>query len=234
MAKYSAKLVERLVALIEEDNYTIGGICRMLGIARANYYRWLDEKPEFVAAVNMAMDQRDEKIRLMARRAMERKLEGYRQVETKVKYGLDNETGELVVKEYVVKEKYCEPDTSAMVYALSDKNGDKKNIGVSSTNKTMSIVVDATKVERDLERLNVSVNRQREPEIVEGGRALELQSEKVQEKDLSVTVPKHKDRLTSGNQSKVVSDEINGMACDATPPGYRSRTLKTNSLKYKA
>lgn len=126
MAKYSKELVDKMVALIEEDNYTITEICRILGVGRISFYKWKESKPEFAQAIDCAIEFREEKFKQQARRAMQKKMEGQRQMETKTVYVTSKDNpNQLVVKEYVVKEKYCVPETSAIVFALSDK--EKKN-----------------------------------------------------------------------------------------------------------
>lgn len=157
MAKYSKKLTEQIVSLIEEDNYTITQICRMLGISRKIFYLWKEDKPGFAEALEEAEAHRKEKMQLAARQSMRKKLEGYRQVETKTTYRL-NENGELEVKEYIVKEKYCVPETSAIVHTLSDekqKVKPHKQIQQKEEKAEVpwTIIVPDEQVKRDLELL---------------------------------------------------------------------------------
>ena len=58
MGKYTQKLVEKISSLIEEDNYTITEICRIVGISRNVFYEWRTTKPEFSEALNQAFEAR--------------------------------------------------------------------------------------------------------------------------------------------------------------------------------
>lgn len=164
MAKYSKKLTQEIVKLIEEDNYTITQICRITGISRKLFYLWRESKPEFAEAVEAAEAHRQEKLQLAARQSMRKKLEGYRQIETKTTYRL-NKDGELEVKEYIVKEKYCVPETSAIVHTLSEEKEERKEkakkVSLKDTEKEKqestqapwTIIVPDEQVKHDLELL---------------------------------------------------------------------------------
>ncbi|MFV0419428.1 MAG: helix-turn-helix domain-containing protein, partial [Dysgonomonas sp.] len=66
MAKYNEKLVEKIIALVEEDAYTISQICDMLRISRKTFYEWKETKPEFRKALEDAEDRRDENLLFIA------------------------------------------------------------------------------------------------------------------------------------------------------------------------
>lgn len=74
MAKYSEKLVEKIVSLIEEDAYTITDICAILNISRKTFYGWRESKPEFDKAVEEATEVREEKLLVKARESLKKKL----------------------------------------------------------------------------------------------------------------------------------------------------------------
>ena len=67
MAKYTEKLVEKIVTLIEADTYSISEICSILKISRKSFYEWKDTKPEFREAIEKAIDRRDDKLLMLAR-----------------------------------------------------------------------------------------------------------------------------------------------------------------------
>ncbi len=156
MAKYSKKLVDKVVQMIEDDEFTVSDICKILGVSTKTYYKWRADKPEFAEVVAQAMENREERVRMMARQAMKKKLDGYKLVETKTEYALnkkdENEEPQLSVKEYVVKDKYCVPETSAINLALNGARGRNTKKMVEEV-KPLSIVVSDEKVKRDLELL---------------------------------------------------------------------------------
>lgn len=156
MGKYTQKLVEKISSLIEEDNYTITEICRIVGISRNVFYEWRTTKPEFSEALNQAFEAREERLRQQARRSMRQKLEGQKQIETKITYTASKDSEDpytLVVKEYVVKEKYCLPETSAIIHSLSGGYNESKSGKQAMPASPLIIQVDSEKTKRDMERL---------------------------------------------------------------------------------
>lgn len=58
MGKYNQARVKRIIAMIEEDTFTIVDICRLEGISRKVFYEWKSTKPEFSEAVEDALEYR--------------------------------------------------------------------------------------------------------------------------------------------------------------------------------
>lgn len=83
MAKYTERLVERIISFIEEDTYSISEICNALNINRKTFYEWRKTKPEFNEAVERAIECRDDKLLMVARNSLKKKLEGYTLTETR-------------------------------------------------------------------------------------------------------------------------------------------------------
>ncbi|MBB4034526.1 transposase-like protein, partial [Dysgonomonas hofstadii] len=52
--KYSERLVDKIVKLIEEDRYTITEICRAFKLNTKTFYEWKKTKPEFRKAIEEA------------------------------------------------------------------------------------------------------------------------------------------------------------------------------------
>ena len=153
--KYNDELVKEIATLIEEDNFSITDICRMVGIGRVIFYRWKDEKPEFARAIADAESRRGERLRFEARQALRRKLQGTKTVEKRIKYVPDPETGELVIKECVVREKYTEPDTSTVAMAAGSEVAAKPRgkLHAISTPPRLNIVVSDEKIKEDFDKL---------------------------------------------------------------------------------
>ena len=120
MAKYTERLAEKIVSLIEEDTYSITEICKHLKITRKSFYEWRDKKPEFRKAIEAAIESRDEALAITARRSLKKKLEGYTLTEIRTTYVPDKENPEkLVLKTRVVRQKEYAPDTHAIRLVLS-------------------------------------------------------------------------------------------------------------------
>ena len=126
MAKYSQRLAKEVAALIEEDSYTISEICRMMRISRKTFYEWKAAIPEFKKAIEQAEEKRQENLLFIARNSLKKKLEGYTVVEERITYVPDKNNPErLVIKNKVVKRKYCPPDNTAIRQVL-DKHDEKQ------------------------------------------------------------------------------------------------------------
>ncbi|MFQ9314681.1 hypothetical protein [Dysgonomonas mossii] len=120
MAKYTEKLAEKIVSLIEEDTYSITEICKHLKITRKSFYEWRDKKPEFRKAIEAAIEIRDEALAITARRSLKKKLEGYTLTDIWTTYVPDKENPDkLVLKTRVVRQKEYAPDTHAIRLVLS-------------------------------------------------------------------------------------------------------------------
>ncbi|QIK53059.1 hypothetical protein G7051_01315 [Dysgonomonas sp. HDW5B] len=164
MGKFTRSLADKIATLIEEDNYTITEICRIVGISRKMFYQWKATKPNFAEELQEAVEAREEKLKQKARQSMRQKVEGYKQIETKTTYAASKDSDDpytLVVKEYVVKEKYCVPETSAIVYSLSGGYNESKGEKQPQPASSLVITVDSEKTKRDMERLQQKLSGKR-------------------------------------------------------------------------
>lgn len=109
MAKYNEKIKDRIVSLIEKDNYTVTEICESVNISRKTYYEWRNKFPDFNKAIEEVSDRFKESILAEARRALRLKLNGCKTTSTTFKY-VPDENGELRLKEKTVKVQECLPD----------------------------------------------------------------------------------------------------------------------------
>ncbi|MDR3057001.1 MAG: hypothetical protein LBU84_02545 [Prevotella sp.] len=153
MAKYTKKLTEEIVSLIEEDTYSIKEICSNLKISRKSFYEWKEAKPEFKKAIDRAVERRDEKLMMTARRSLKKKLEGYTLTETRTTYVPDkNNPEKLVLKSQVIKQKEYAPDMHAIKLILSqgDRADDSKEKNRSSA---LTIIVQDPKAASQLNQL---------------------------------------------------------------------------------
>jgi len=163
MAKYSKRISDKIIALVEEDNYTISGICRIVGINRDTFYEWRATKPCFAEALHEAEERRTENLRLQARKAMRKKLEEQERIEIKTVYVpcKDKENPEqLTIKEYIVKQKYCLPRTQDIVFALSEFDRGENRSSPSFHNPPLIIQVPDDETRKALETLKENSRKQ--------------------------------------------------------------------------
>lgn len=164
MRKYSQKLCDKITALVEEDNFTVSQICNIVNISRKAFYQWRATKADFAEALEQAVEAREERLKLKARQAIRKKIEGYKQIETKTTYVRskdgDNPNG-LDVKEIVVKEKNCMPDTRAIALSLSqDKKQTKESQSPTPQPAPLTIIVDNEKAKHELELLQENLRNE--------------------------------------------------------------------------
>jgi transposase-like protein len=127
MAKYDRRTVERICQLIAADSYTIAEICGQVGISENTYHRWKSEKSEFCECIKKAEKSFDELVIAEARKSLMKKIRGYTEQEKKtvsVDTGKRDENDRPVVKvkEHTVTEKHFQPDTAAIIFALTNRD----------------------------------------------------------------------------------------------------------------
>lgn len=103
--KYSERLVEKIVRLIEEDLYTINEICAALKINSKTFYEWKKTKPEFRKAIEEAEDRRDDEFAALARHSLRDQLEGYIETTERIVYEDDGWGVEKIKSRVVTKRK---------------------------------------------------------------------------------------------------------------------------------
>ena len=152
MAKYTERLAEKVVSLIEEDTYSITEICKHLKITRKSFYEWRDKKPEFRKAIEAAIECRDETLAITARRSLRKKLEGYTLTEVRTTYVPDKENPDkLVLKTRVVRQKEYAPDTHAIRLVLS--HNETKEEENKEHSQPLTIIVQDPKTKDSLNEL---------------------------------------------------------------------------------
>ena len=152
MAKYTERLAEKIVSLIEEDTYSITEICKHMKITRKSFYEWRDKKPEFRKAIEAAIESRDETLAITARRSLKKKLEGYTLTEIRTTYVPDKENPDkLVLKTRVVRQKEYAPDTHAIKLVLS--HNETKEEENKEQSQPLTIIVQDPKTKDSLNEL---------------------------------------------------------------------------------
>jgi transposase len=130
MAKYDKKIVDKICQLIGTDSYTIAEICKIVGISEALFYRWKAEKVEFLETIKKAENSFNELVTVEAKRSLMKKIRGYTEQEKKtvtVDTGKKDDSGKAIVrvKEHTVTDKHYQPDTAAIIFALTNRDPEK-------------------------------------------------------------------------------------------------------------
>ncbi|WP_306539913.1 bacteriophage terminase small subunit [Dysgonomonas sp.] len=223
MAKYTERLVERIISFIEEDTYSISEICNALNINRKTFYEWRKTKPEFNEAVERAMECRDDKLLMLARSSLKKKLEGYTLTETRTIYVPDkNNPEKLVLKSRTVRQKEYAPDTHAIKLVLLQNEAKEEKEAEYKHEPALTIVVhDPTTAEslnllRENLRNNHSVEQKKKEEAVVDDQPMKLSDKPLAVKDVDTEV-----ELQPKKKPKHVT--IPNLNTGPLPPGYRYR-----------
>jgi len=121
MAKYSKKLVQKIVGLIRKDSYTIAEICSLSGIDEATYYRWLNKKSEFCEAVTRAREDFVEARLVECEKSLVKLINGY-DYEEKKTVMVKNSKGEPSIKEQTTTKKHMTPSLPAIIHFQTNRD----------------------------------------------------------------------------------------------------------------
>lgn len=126
MAKYSKRIVNRICDLISKDTYTVAEICAIVKISERCYYDWQANNAQFADSIARAREKFDEILIKEAKNSLRKKITGYTVQEKKVVMveGKPDSYGKSKpkIKEQVTIEKHYQPDTAAIIFALTNKS----------------------------------------------------------------------------------------------------------------
>lgn len=127
MAKYSKKMVAKIVGLLKSDTYTIAEICRQVGISTQTYHEWVNTREDFALAVEEAREELMQSMVIEAKKSLRKKIQGYDVTETRTvtmpSSKLDKEGNPLSkIKKQITTKKHIAADTTAIIFTLT--NGD--------------------------------------------------------------------------------------------------------------
>lgn len=123
--KYGKSITEKICEYLSKGKYSQAQVSRKVGIHPTTFTDWLNIHPEFREAVEEAKQAYLDSLSIKARCALEKKIEGFYAPETKtVKRKLKGES-EMTVIEETVTDKYVAPDTTAIIFVLT--NTDPEN-----------------------------------------------------------------------------------------------------------
>lgn len=129
-SKYNQKIVKAICDIIAKDSYTIAEICAMVGISESCYYNWQANVVEFGEAIKKAREKYDEMVVREAKKSLMKKIQGYTIQEKHTIYtesAVKDISGnpKPKIKEQKVVDKHFQPDTVAIIFALTNKAPDE-------------------------------------------------------------------------------------------------------------
>lgn len=130
MAKFTKKIVAKIVGLVKSDTYTIAEICRQVEITPKTYHKWLNDYPDFADAIEQARTERMQMMVIEAKKSLMKKIQGYDVTETKVvtvpgKEKTKDGKPKGIIKEQTTTTKHIQADTAAIIFTLT--NGDPEH-----------------------------------------------------------------------------------------------------------
>ena len=156
MARYNKQISSRIIELIADGENTTTDVCKIVGIARKTFYRWKEAYPDFSKLILKAESERFESVKIQAEKALHRKLEGYvQQVRRTVYTPSKEDPKQLVIKQHVVTEKFCEPETRFLLQLRNgDKVTEKSNQKAEVEKSQLTVSVHEEKAKKDLNKLD--------------------------------------------------------------------------------
>lgn len=124
IGKYDPDTVQTIYDTLSAGEYTISSMCRCVGISKDCYFRWIKEKPEFAAGVELAKSRGNKNIARLARKSLINKIVGYDYSETHEE-GVKLSDGSIDVTSVKTFHKHVPPSDTAIIFAL--KNTDPQN-----------------------------------------------------------------------------------------------------------
>lgn len=123
MAKYNKEIVQRICNFIR-DGDSQKEAAKRAGIAEDTFYDWMKSKREFSEEVKKAHEDFHETIVSKLEATLYRKAQGYEVTETDTEY-VNGKDGKPIIKSQKKKIKHIQPDTGALIFALTNLAPDK-------------------------------------------------------------------------------------------------------------
>ncbi|MFT3704655.1 MAG: phBC6A51 family helix-turn-helix protein [Agriterribacter sp.] len=131
MAKYTKKRVNKIVKMLESDDYTITEICENVGIHLDTWYDWKKTKPEFSEKIQQADDRRLEMFKKEARSSLLTLIKGKEYEEVHKEYGeveVIDKNGKMTKEPRMISQKkvkkFIPPNTAAVLFVLKNQDSD--------------------------------------------------------------------------------------------------------------
>lgn len=146
MTKYNKRTVEAICAYIRDgDSQKLA--CKKVGIGDSTFHDWIKAKPEFSESIKKAKEEFQATITGKLEATLWKRAMGYEVTETETEYVSDVD-GNPKIKSQKLKVKHIQPDTGALIFALTNVAPDKWK------NRQRVETVDAKDVEKDEPRYN--------------------------------------------------------------------------------
>lgn len=121
--KYGKEMTDLLCSYIREgDSQRLA--CKKAGITESTFFDWASKKPEFSSAIKKAKDEFQATIVGKLEASLWKRAMGYEVTETDTEYVSDSE-GNPRIKSQKTKVKHVQPDTGALIFALTNVAPDK-------------------------------------------------------------------------------------------------------------
>lgn len=118
MAKYNKQIVGAICGFIRDgDSQKLA--CKKVGIGDSTFHDWMHAKPEFAESIKKAKEEFQATITGKLEATLWKRAMGYEVTETETEYVSDAE-GNPRIKSQKTKVKHIQPDTGALIFALTN------------------------------------------------------------------------------------------------------------------
>lgn len=118
MAKYNKQIVEAICGFIRDgDSQKLA--CKKVGIGDSTFHDWIKAKPEFAERIKKAKDEFQATITGKLEATLWKRAMGYEVTETETEY-VSDANGNPKIKNQKTKVKHIQPDTGALIFALTN------------------------------------------------------------------------------------------------------------------
>lgn len=118
MAKYNKQTVEKICEFIRDgDSQKLA--CKKAGIGDSTFHDWIKAKPEFSERIKKAKDDFQATIVGKLEATLWKRAMGYDVTETETEY-VNDADGKPKIKNQKRKIKHIQPDTGALIFALTN------------------------------------------------------------------------------------------------------------------
>lgn len=118
MSKYNKKIVDELCRCLREgDSQKLA--CKKVGIGDSTFHDWINAKPEFSERIKKAKEEFQATIVGKLEATLWKRAMGYEVTENEVEY-VNDKDGNPRIKSQKKKVKHIQPDTGALIFALTN------------------------------------------------------------------------------------------------------------------
>lgn len=127
--KYSNKVLQKICDMIKSDSFTVAEICAKVRVSERSYYNWQKNDAQFAAAIKKAEEERMNYFAVEAKKSLLKLIQGYTVQEKSVVMVESKQLDESGkpkprIKEQKTIEKHYQPNTAAVIFALTNADPD--------------------------------------------------------------------------------------------------------------